>query len=519
MAEERSLHLDHDSCQKARSDLTNPRARLSAEIAWMPGVAPRMSEKLLEALAGNPKSVRSQDGLPDLAKANIMAAAFELVEENEDAESIADFIRDFAWTVESIDPEQVLRDINEDRAISGFSEVQGIEAVEAEIAERKRSYRSALKNLLDMMEPGKLVEIMTEAVSVATDDGEDQAPALLDDLVDAYEIETQGFLQKEYENIAKLVESAKQAASEGERAVKPILDKLEKVARNWDRVAQPVQLSAKARGIQHGQSREIAFELRSLGIDLNNEHGMLEQAHRMTGLLQELFAELPDVVERLGEDAEAIAGLRRQRQDAENNKAQWARSITFHAEVGAVFKDDLSISPEGIRWKGSLYPLDSISKVRWGGVSHSVNGVPTGTTYTIGFSNGRSDAVIELRKESTYSGFLEALWKAVCVRLMFSIIEQIAEGKKFHCGDIIVEDNAVTLTKHKFLVSNEQVRRGWSDVHVWSANGSFVIGDKKDDKTYASASYINNWNTHLLEHIIRGAFKKGADNLSDFIKD
>src|SRR3546814_8022812 len=33
LAEEKSLELDHDVCQKARSDLTNPRTRLSAEIA------------------------------------------------------------------------------------------------------------------------------------------------------------------------------------------------------------------------------------------------------------------------------------------------------------------------------------------------------------------------------------------------------------------------------------------------------------------------------------------------------
>ncbi|HDS1391584.1 TPA: hypothetical protein QEK39_001299 [Stenotrophomonas maltophilia] len=33
LAEEKSLELDHDVCQKARSDLTNPRTRLNAEIA------------------------------------------------------------------------------------------------------------------------------------------------------------------------------------------------------------------------------------------------------------------------------------------------------------------------------------------------------------------------------------------------------------------------------------------------------------------------------------------------------
>ena len=119
IAGERALHLDHDLCQKARSDLTHPRARLSAEMAWMPGVAPSMAEKLTKALSEDPLSVRTEDRLTELARANLMAAAFELVADNEPAKSIAEFVRNFAWVVETIDPKNVLRDVNEDRAVSG----------------------------------------------------------------------------------------------------------------------------------------------------------------------------------------------------------------------------------------------------------------------------------------------------------------------------------------------------------------------------------------------------------------
>jgi hypothetical protein len=518
MAEERALHLDHDLCQKARADLTNPRARLTAEMAWMPGVAPRVAENLTKALSDDPLSIRSDDDLPELARANLMAAAFELVDEDESAKSIAEFIRDFAWAVETIDVDKVLRDINEDRAISGFPEVKGVEAIEEELAERRKAYRAVLKNLLDTMDANKLVETMTDAVAVATDDGENQGPALIDELVDAYETGAQSFLQKEYENISTLVESAREAAARGEKAVAPIIDKLGKVARNWDRVAQPIQLSAKSRGIAHPPSHEVAKKLRNLGIYLNNEHDMLEHVHWMTELLQELFAELPEVVEKLGEDAETISGLRRQAEEKERNHAQWERDITFRTELGVLFKDKLSISPEGIRWKGYLYPLESITRVRWGGVRHSVNGIPTGTTHTIGFGDRHSERGIELREEATYTRFLDALWRAVCVRLMFSIIEQLMEGQSMTFGDMMVEDGAVTLTKHKFLGS-EKVRISWHDVHVWSSDGSFFIGKQGDKKTYGSSSYINNWNTHLLEHIIRGGFKKGVSRLSDYLKD
>ena len=94
------------------------------------------------------------------------------------------------------------------------------------------------------------------------------------------------------------------------------MDKLEAVTRNWDKVAQPIQLSAKARGIEHDASRELAYEIRSLAIELFNKHDMLTHSQRLTGLLQELFAEIPDVSERVEEDADALQNISQHRGEA-----------------------------------------------------------------------------------------------------------------------------------------------------------------------------------------------------------
>ncbi|QCP47913.1 hypothetical protein FAZ95_01180 [Trinickia violacea] len=518
MAEERALQLDDDVCQKARSDLTNPRTRLSAEMAWLPGVAPRVAENMIRALSEDPEGARFTRGLPGLPRANLMAAACELVPDNEPVSSVAEFIRDFAEIVESIDPEKVLRDVNEDRSVSGFPQVQGAEIIEQELSARRRAYRVALKNLLDTMEPARLIETMTEVVRRTTDGGRTHAPMLIDDLVDSYEVETQGFLQKEAQNVSALIKQAREAAPRGALAVDPILDRLEKVARNWHGVALPILTSAMSRGTVHRPSQDTAWEMRGLSLTLNNEHGMLNQADRMTHLLRQLFAELPDVAEKLGEDAEALDGLRRQADEQARNNEQWEREITFRADVGLLFKEELAISPRGIRWKGGHIPLDSVTRVRWGAVRKSVNGVPTGTDYTIGFGDSRSDQRVELRNEATYSGFTGALWRAVCVRLIFETIAALEKGQSFSFGDIVVENDAVTLVRHKFMGS-ERVRLGWHEVHVWSANGSFLIGKRDDKKVYGSASYINGWNTHILEHLVRGGFKKGVRKLSDYLKD
>lgn len=519
LAEEKSLELDHDVCQKARSDLTNPRTRLSVEIGWLPGVSPRKASQLVENLVNDPMAIRKESGLPTLAHLNLLAAAFEAVDGKHDADDLAEFIMEAAYLAEDLTPEEVLRDINEDRAVSGFPEVRALDQIEAELTERKRYYRGAIKEAINRLPPITLIQVMTETVDGVTSGGEDHAPGLIDDLVDSYEVETHGILQQEAENVHKLINAARDHAGSGEAAVKPYVDKLDAVARNWDKIAQPIQLSSKARGIDHEASRDLAYEIRGLAIELFNKHDMLVQSQRLTGLIQEIFSEVPEIADRVEEDADALADIFQQRKQAASRQDEWAREITYRAEIGVMFKDTLSISPQGVSWKGQNFPLDSITRVRWGGVSHSVNGVPTGTTYTIAFGNRNSEAVVELKKQDIYNTFIDKLWRAVGVRLLTEMLEALKDGRDLHFGDALLHDDGITLVRRKFLGSNEKVRCSWGQIHVWSADGSFCIGAKDDKKVNAGVSYIHGANTHVLEQAIRMGFKKpGMRRLSEVLQ-
>lgn len=518
LAEEKLLELNHEVCQKARSDLTNPRSRLSVEMAWLSGVSPRKASQLLEILLQDPMAIRKTSGLPTLAHLNLLAAVFESVDGGHDADDLARFIMETAYLAEKLNPDDVLLDINEDRTVSGFPEIRAIDQIEVELTERKRYYRGVIKDALDKLPPMTLIQVMTQTVDGVTSGGENHAPGLIDDLVDSYEIETQGFLQKEAENVRKLVMAISDRANSGEAAVKPYVDKLDAVARNWDKIAQPIQLSAKARGIDHEASHNLASEIRSLAIDLFNEHDMFVQSQRLTFLIQELFSELPEISDLVKEDADALADISQQRKQAAVLEEEWADAITYQAEIGIMFKDTLSISPQGISWKGQRFPLASITRVRWGGISHSVNGIPTGTTYTIAFGNRNSEAVVELRNQDIYSTFTHKLWRAVCVRLLTEMLQALKEGCDLHFGDALLHDDGITLVKHKFFGANERVRCLWNQVHAWSADGSFCIGAKDNKKVNVEISYIHGTNTHILERVIQLAFEKpGLRRLSDLL--
>jgi len=542
LAEEKSLELDSGVCQKARADLTNPRTRLGAEIAWLPGVAPLKAWQLLGSLLQNPLGMRAESQLPKLAHLNLLAAAFESIDGQQKAGDLSKFIQEVASLAENLSSEDVLQDINADRAVSDFQTVKAVEQVEEELTERKRYYRNAIKEALNKLPTATLIQVMTDTVDGVTAGGKNSAPGLIDDLVDSYEVETQEFLEKEAENIDKLIKSIRDAAGSGETAVKPYIDKLDAVARNWDKVAQPIQLSAKARGIGHKASQDVAYKIRNLAVDLFNKNGMLAQSQRLTNLIQNIFSEVPDVVEQVEEDAVALANIFNQRKQAETRKNEWEREITYHAEIGLVFKDSLGISPDGVSWflnhcqtaitdslgispdgvswKGQRFPLNSITRVRWGAVRHFTNGILMRTDYTIAFGDSRSEAVVQLRKESIYETFLDKLWKAVCVRLLIDMLQTMKSGRDMRFNDAVVHDDSVTLVKHNFFGFNKDVRCSWEQVLIWSADGSFFIGLQGDEKIYSSISYINDANTHILEQAIRMAFKKpGMRRLSDLLND
>ncbi|SUA94620.1 Uncharacterised protein [Oligella urethralis] len=522
LADERSLLLDSSECMEARSELTNPRKRLSAEVAWLPGIGPKRAGELLSIIESSPTDLLAVGNLSSIARANLLAAGIARLPDH-NADDVAEWILEIAWAFEDLDSDELSVIINEERIVSGFPEVSDLSAVEAEIQERRRHYRKVIKSALDNLSPKELVEAVTVTVESATDDGEEHGPILIADLVDSYEVEAQGFLDKEEGNIIALVGKLRAAvdAERSDSTLAPMVNQLIQIVKNWDTVAQPIQVSTKSRGLDLDASHRVANLVRSLAIHMFNEHGKLDFSQQLTNMLQEVFAEVAEVAERTAEDADALAEIAEEQlryvEGLVNKAEEWRREITYEAEVGAIFKDKLRISPEGIEWKGRRWDLDSITRVRWGGTKHSVNGIPTGTTYSIVFGNSSNYTSIELKKEATYSNFIDRLWKAVGVRLLTEYLQGLREGKKYRFGSTIMSDHGMELERKKLFGSNERIFCRWSELVVWNGAGVFCIGKKDDKKLAAAFSYQEEDNIHVLEAVIRMFWKQGGDRLSSLL--
>lgn len=503
LAEEKSLNLDHDTCQKARSDLTSPRTRLAVELAWLPGVSPKKAIQLVRQILQEPLSARSESGLPALAHANLMAAAFEAVDAGDSSEDIATFIQEMAHVAAELSIDDVLRDINEDRTVSGFPEVKSREQVESELAERKRYFRSVIKDALNRLPPAALVDAITKAVDSVTAGGDRHAPELIDELVDSYEVEVQEFLQKEAENIHRLIKATRDCAKSGESAVKPLVDKLESVARNWDKVAQPIQLSAKARGIDHKPSHELAYGIRSVAIDLFNNYDMLTQSQRLTGLLQELFAEIPDVSERVEQDADVLEGIASER----NNLAE-------------KFKE-FNLTGHAFSYNGEAYDVNEISHIGFyrAITTHKTNFVETGKTeravLTLTFSGGHNlnisideEGIFFNKNKShqiqTLAEFYSYLSHVTFDRRVGFYESQIEKNGYFKYDECLFypREKRVEFRDRNFDVSSTSFLRSYGYVELRKKDSGFLDKIKREVSLTKTPQFSTATDTDVIFHLL-----------------
>lgn len=315
LSDDRSLVVDPSACMKARSDLTNPRKRLSAELGWLLGIGPKRIEKLLMLLSSSPQDLFSVNGLSSIARTNLLAAALARVSVS-NISDLASWILEIARDFENVDANEVMALINEERVVAGLPEITDVSVVEAEILERRRYYCRVITSALKQLPPKEYVEAVTACVSRATEDGDEAGPILIGDLVDSYEVEVQPELREKEAIIVDLVERARDAvdSEEPDPVVGPMISQLIQSVREWDLIAQPIQISAKSRGLDHDASHRVAGVVRGLAIHVFNEHNKFEFSCQLTNMLQEVFAEVGQVAELTAEDADTLAEIAKQRE-------------------------------------------------------------------------------------------------------------------------------------------------------------------------------------------------------------
>ena len=516
LAEERSLSLDPAVCAQARADLTHPRNRLVAEVAWLPGLEPGHVAEIMERIQRTPSELTWVPGHHVLAKANMLASALNGLGGARTSDSLHLGILELAALTDMFHAEKVRALINKERALSGFPEVLETSAVEEALAERRKHYRTAIKNALDELPPRALVGIVTLVVVQGTSFGTRNAPVLIDDVVSTSEVEAQRFLDAEARNVELLVEAVRRGLEQKRPLplIQRLLTRIEEVVTNWDGVAQPIQLSALSRGVDHDLSHRVAVPVRSLAVELFNQYGLIEESTYLTNLLQSAFREVPRVAEVTQTDAQALEEIAQKRDAA---KEEWERDIFYETMVGMPSPRPFKMSSAGIEWNGVRWPLESITRVRWGGVTDGATGE---SQFTIALGNEASLATLVTHSQVVYSAITQKLWRAVGNRLLIEMLIALGQGKRLSFGDAIVEDHGIEFARHQYQGDPARVRGSWGQIHFESSNGNLLLRHKQEYSAYAVLPYLMVDNTHVLDAAIRNLLEtKFPVLMSDLLKD
>ncbi len=323
-----SLKVDQNWLQEAQSALTNPRKRLAAELSWLPGVDPRLYPELLKKTQLSSPELLVESDLPPLARANLLTSALQGMIQR-DAPNVALWVLQIARDFERIDAQALLETVNAGRKAARFALVSDLSLIEDELRERRGYFRQALYAELKKLATFPEISFaLTRAAESATDVGKRQGPVLLDDLIDAYEVDAQKFLDEEEKAVKNLVkrlrEGARRLIDSGPQPtgpdLQPIVNELISALKQWDFYAQPIQVSARSRGLRHPASVALGTLVRNLAVDLNNTYARYDLSMQLTRALQTVFAEVEEVAEKTAEDAQALSEIERElkRQNAQN---------------------------------------------------------------------------------------------------------------------------------------------------------------------------------------------------------
>lgn len=309
-AEEKALLFDAQKCTDARTTLTNPQRRISAEIHWFLDCnAEELKEidsYISSTLSRNDADDFSWDEFCALTQLNIQLACLEAQNFN-NASMAKYYILGVSRLFEAVDAEDVLELINKNRRQAGFPEVSKGLDIESALGEMRSEIRQMLSQRLQSLPETLYTQIVTLLSESYSGNQRYKGHAVLEDTISEYQLFINDTLHKQGQAIIKTARFISMGAKKinVSQAVSDLIDSLYA----WDKLAQPLQLGALTKGSSHEESEEMLEALRDLALKLHNEYGMSTESLAITKATQEVFKELPEYIDLLSEDNKTLTRL------------------------------------------------------------------------------------------------------------------------------------------------------------------------------------------------------------------
>lgn len=511
--------------EMACNALIEPDRRLAAELSWVPGLSPAQASSFIKYIHSNVgwwkrNNLVSITGLPALSAANALAALLEMCGPDQIAntDTTACLIFELAAKVKELDPSEIMLTINDDREAAGFHAIELIGDIESGLLTQMGYYIRVVENAIDVISRENIDEVISIILKLCMG----ERFQLIGDVLVKYESKANAVLQPSVERFIHTVDLLKkQKAFPPETTVKWFGNLIQGL-RDWDVQTKQLRLNLNAYGIDHEFSHTVALHARQL-VALFIVHNRLDLAFQLADILQTLFDDMPAFVTELARGMKAIkdASLAQKHQEGKTdggepvresrsvaepkigtaNISSQGKHIFFEEEIGTFFRKKLSLSSNGVEWKGQRIALDAITWLLWDDTPGLDVVGNRRANNTIQLGQGRTKIVIENISEEFYTRFTEQLWAAVGTRLIEEMLLALKAGEKLSFGDAIFSDFGVYLADRKSPTKEPSFYK-WQQINVTTAGGEFVICASDDADMRVSLSHYSIQNLRVLAAVV-----------------
>lgn len=346
LAEEKALLLDSEKCSEARNTLTTPQRRLAAEMNWFLGCSSETVDEIINYISALQSGSQFEEinmcELSALAELNLKRYALSYLPLG-DVFKYKYAILEISRLFEAVDSEQIRLEVNESRSVSGFTLIPGTTEIDTELHNIRSEISHIISQKLTGISADNAAELATMLAEKYTADERYSGSAVIDDVLSEYALQFNSELQNQKQQICKMIEHI--GKSVDDIRVNDAIDDLIKLMTRWDKFAQPLQLDARAKGVSHKDSEELARAVRDLAVDLHNKHAQTAASLRLATALKNIFAELPDFAERIGEDADTLSRLKTEQDEEEREEKEALRRNRMDKQYSVTLNADRLIVP------------------------------------------------------------------------------------------------------------------------------------------------------------------------------
>lgn len=435
------------SRREASATLGASASRLDAELAWLPGVPPELGAQAIAGL-GNPTALFTVP-VQGLARANILIDAIAALPDS-DAPRLAEWTEQLASAAVVDSADDLMAQVNADRALAGVMLVSSRSAVEEALARR----RATLIERACAAITGRPTRVMLKAMRALAERVPAPSDPMLVALFDRHAAGVGDWLAEEAEAAVRLSNEIARVARLRPDALTSLTDSFEQLLGRWAEIALPVQRAAALRG-EPGDPASIRLaEALTHAIDALQRNALHAAAAVLTDQGMAALAGVP----------QALSTLRNEQGETDRDAAELGKRdpmLHYSVALGSILSRELRISPEGVQYRDVFTSVHDIDAIRWGRYTGSSDSVaPHGVSWTV---RGRKTTV-NLAAQDVLEEIVATMRRAWGPLLMKKLATRLHRGEAIRLGKAVLRDESIALPIAWSF--GETVQLDWDEVEM-----------------------------------------------------